>query len=218
VGSEDFCTATLHPWGVELVWGHLLVAGFVLLPAVIGIWIALVPIRKAYRMRRAEDELASGAARPTLQPRLGMEAIHLMPTEQRLTSAARDLREAHATLVAAEALLKDAVSLSRWDIAGLSFDRGRAKQSSLGAAARQMRTAQRLTEDAVQTLHVSGPNERIEFDESSLLLDLDTAWLGDGLITGVAIHRQIEKARQQASRMLLRIEELLRKIPSSGGQ
>jgi hypothetical protein len=65
---------------------------------------------------------------------------------------------------------------------------------------------------------MSGPNERIEFDESSLLLDLDTAWLGDGLITGVAIHRQIEKARQQASRMLLRIEELLRKVSSSVGQ
>jgi len=203
---------------VEIVWGHLLVAGFVLLPAIVGLWIALVPIRKAYRMRRAEDEPASDAARTTLQPRLGMEAIHLMPTEQRLASAARDLREAHATLVAAEALLKDAVSLSRWDIAGLSFDRGRAKQSSLGAAARQMRTAQRLTEDAVQTLHMSGPKERIEFDESSLLLDLDTAWLGDGLITGVEIHRQIEKARQQASRMLLRIEELLQKVSSSVGQ
>jgi hypothetical protein len=138
-----------------------------------------------------------------------METFHHMSTEERLASAARDLHEAEATLVAAQALLEDAACLSLWDIAGLSFDRGRAKQSSLGAAARQMRTAQRLAEDAVQALHMNGPNEHIDFDDSHLLA-FDTSWVSDGLMTGVAVHRRIKKARQQASRMLLRIEELLK--------
>jgi hypothetical protein len=200
---------------VQLAWGPLLVAGFVLIPAIIGLWVAAVPIRKAHRMRRIESDPGSDKEAPVEQRRLRMEANHRLPVEERLTSAARDLAEAHATLVAAEALLRHAASLSWWDIAGLAFDRGRAKQSAVGAAARQMRTAQRLIADAVQTLRMNSSAEPIEFDERSLLLDLDTAWFGDGLMTSLAVHQEIKKAHQQATRMRLGIEDLVQKVSSS---
>jgi hypothetical protein len=203
---------------VELVWGRLFVAGFVLIPAVIGIWVATVPIRKAYRMRRAGGDRGNGPETPPQEPRLRLESIDRMSTEERLASATQDLREAHATLIAAQALLGDARSLSLRDIAGLAFDRGRAKQSSLGAAARQMRNAQQLMESAIQMMRFSGSSERIEFDERSILLELDTAWLGDGIVTGIAVHQRIKKAQQQAGRMLRRVAQLLERVGASAGR
>jgi hypothetical protein len=176
--------------------------------------VAAVPIRKAHRMRRIESDLRSDKEAPVEERRLRVEANHRLSAEERLASAARDLAEAHATLVAAEALLRDAASLSWWDIAGLAFDRGRAKQSSLGAAARQMRTAQRLTADAVQILRMNSSAEPIEFDERTILLDLDIAWLGDGLMTGLAVHQEIKKARQLATRMRRDVEDLVQKVAS----
>jgi hypothetical protein len=57
--------------------------------------------------------------------------------------------------------------------------------------------------------------EPIEFDERSILLDLDIAWLGDGLMTSLAVHQEIKKARQLATRMRLGVEDLVQKVSSS---
>jgi hypothetical protein len=182
------------------------VVAFVLLPATIRLWIFAVPVYKAYRMRRAGAAADSTDTSRQLPRRESMSGAS---PEERVAAAARRLREARLTLLSAQALLTDAASRSKWDIVGLSLDRGRDKQSSFGAAVRSLRNAEDLANDAFALLKGNPFAEPLEFDTSPVLWDMDTAWLTDGLIPNVAMHIRIERARTCANRMLERVEASL---------
>jgi hypothetical protein len=155
-------------------------------------------------------------ARGSGGPRCALRVRDVRPShEERIAAAASDLREARLILMTAQSLLNDAASRSKWEIAGLSMDRGRAKQSSFGAAVRNLRNAEDLANDAFELLSVHGPHEPLELDANPILLEMDTAWLTDGVIPNVAIHRHIKEAQKRMSRVLERIEASLASLGTS---
>lgn len=226
------------PSGDRPAWLWPIVLLFVVLPAAVGFWVFVVPVYRAYRMRLAGAKAETGDACPAcgnedLEPigpevfrckkcrlvsgegaaarrrQLRKEAIQRSPPGERIAAAASALREARLILIGAQSLLNDAASRSKWDIAGLSMDRGQAKQSSFGAAVRSLRNAEELANDALELLGSGRPGEPLELDTSPVLLGMDTAWLTDGVIPNVAIHLRIEEAQKRASRMLERVEASL---------
>jgi ribosomal protein L37AE/L43A len=226
------------PSGDRPAWLWPIVLLFVVLPAAVGFWVFVVPVYRAYRMRFAGAKTQAGEACPAcgnedLEPigpevfqckncrlvsgagvaarrrQLRKESIQRSPPAERIAAAASALREARLILVSAQALLNDAASRSKWDIAGLSMDRGQAKQSSFGAAVRNLRNAEELANDALELLAIDRLDEPMELDTSPVLLGMDTAWLTDGVIPNVAIHLRIEEAQKRAGRMLERVEASL---------
>jgi hypothetical protein len=220
------------------VWFWPTLSIVVALPGVIGFWIFAVPVLKAYRMRRAGakddtgstcpacgagdlEEIApqvfrcrgcgfvSGGGVEARRRQLRTEAMQRAPLDERIAVAAGDLREAKRALIAAQSLLSDAASRSKWDILGLSLDRGEDKQSSFGAAVRGMRNAEDLAKDAVEILKAAPWTGSVELDPSPLLLGLDTAWISDEWLGDVAMHLRIGRARKSAASLLERIEGLL---------
>jgi len=153
----------------------------VLLPAAVGLCFALVPIYRARKMRAVErmrlptdaciacgardlERVApevfrcqrcgfvGGEGMPALQRQLRLQKIEQLTHEQRRLFAIENLREARLALSSAETLLDDAASGSLVDMAGLSFDRGQAKQESFAAAARHISTAQALGMEAAEAI------------------------------------------------------------------
>ena len=231
--------AVTHP-----AWLLPVVIVFVVVPAAIGFWVLAVPVYKAYRMRAAGAKadssdacpacgsehlesiapgvfrcsncgIASGFAAAAWRRLLRRESIERASPEERIAAAASALREARSILMTAQSLLSDAASHSKWDIAGLSMDRGRAKQSSFAAAVRNLRNAEELANRAFELMRTDAPREPLELDTSPILLDMDTAWLTDGLIPNVAIHRRIEEAQKRTSRTLERVEASLAGLGSA---
>jgi hypothetical protein len=138
-----------------------------------------------------------------------VERVERMPSEQRRRGALEALRDARSNLGEAEALLKAATTASLVDIAGLSLDRGEAKQSSWGAAIRHMRTAQQLTTEASELIRtITLRDATHDLDHNALLMSLDTAWLTDGLIVDIAAHLRIKKACTQLQEMSASVEKL----------
>jgi ribosomal protein L37AE/L43A len=229
------------PAGDRPAWLWPIVLVFVVLPAAVGFWVFVVPVYRAYRMRLAGAKAEAGEACPAcgnedFEPigpevfrckkcgmvsgdgvvarrrQLRKESIQRTPPGERIAAAESALREARLILVSAQSLLNDAAARSKWDIAGLSMDRGQAKQSSFGAAVRDLRNAEELANDALELLDSARLGEPLELDTSPVLLGMDTAWLTDGVIPNVAIHLRIEEARKRASRMLERVEALLASV------
>ena len=144
------------------------------------------------------------------QRRTRVERLAALPPEDRLALAKEGLQQARLELLSAQALLDDARSLSVLDILGLAIDRGRGKQSSAGAAARHVRTAQQLVTEALEAWPLGvAVGEPADWDTDAVMLEADTAWLTDGLATDIAAHMRIRRARRQVPAMLSRIEELL---------
>ncbi len=156
----------------------------------------------------------SGAGVTAWRRRRRAESIQRASPEERMASAVTDLREARSLLMVAQALLNDAASRSKWDIAGLAMDRGKAKQSSFGSAVRHLRNAEDLANDAFALLKTGDPIEARDLDTSPLLFGMDTAWLTDGLIPNVAVHLRIGEARTRAARTLERVEASLASLES----
>ncbi|HLK38150.1 MAG TPA: hypothetical protein VKU41_15415, partial [Polyangiaceae bacterium] len=184
---------------------------FVVLPAAIGVAVVAVPVLKAYRMRRA-----GGAEEPIAEVRR-RRAAPSPPADPvaRVATARSRLREAQGVLMSAQALLDDAARRSPWDIAGLSIDRGRAKQSSFAAAVRHMRSAADLSRDAFDLLKIEGPGPVPDLDGSALLFEMDSSWFADGVLPSAAMHGRIREARDLAARMLQSVDAALTRLGSS---
>jgi hypothetical protein len=187
----------------------------VAVPSVIGLWAFVVPLWRAYRMRAG----AGSAPRATGEPGVALrrEGLENASPARRVTEARGRLEEARLTILTAQSLLDDAGRGSWWDILGLSFDRGRAKQGSFGAAVRHLRNAEQLATTAFELLHVEHATEALELDCSPVLFEMDTAWLTDGTIPAVAVHLRIEKARRRAARLLATIESAFGVLGPSDG-
>ncbi|HET9953916.1 MAG TPA: hypothetical protein VFQ61_05415 [Polyangiaceae bacterium] len=187
-------------------WALVILSGVVTLGTGIAAWLTVLPALKARAMLRLSST-------PSLDRR------EIPAPREPQTGLVRGVRgallEARLALLSAETLLKDALRASRLDLLGLAFDRGRAKQSSLGAAARHMRNAQQRIADARR--HSANPTslENIEFDCDPLLSELETSWLGDGLFLDWMVHRRILKALDQVARMLEGTEALIRELDES---
>lgn len=143
------------------------------------------------------------------------DAHAAMAPAERGAQAKELLLRARVHLDDAGSLLERALAQSRLDMAGLSFDRGREKQSLWAEAASEMTHARALARDAAALMGAGGPDEPTSLEFSSLLLALDVSWISDGLGVDAAVHARIKATRTELDRLLTSIEEQLATLSSA---